>query len=69
MYGDPIVKSPDEFPLIQAAKLAISRTENLLARNSLNQYIVEISKDVEQSVQEGVTITSLINTILRSKQH
>ncbi len=56
MYGEPIVKSPDQFPLIQAAKWAISNTSDDQAKNYLYQYIKIMSEGVEQSVRDGNNI-------------
>jgi hypothetical protein len=61
MVGNPIVTSPDDYPLIQAAKWAIKQTNNADVKNHLYQYLKSMTRGVQKSADEGVTIVFLIN--------
>jgi hypothetical protein len=72
MYGEPITTSPDDYPLIQAARWAIGHTNNAAVRNYLNQYIQSMTQGVKESVANGVEIVFVIAhdiEILRGKYY
>ena len=56
MVGDPITTSPEDYPLIQAAKWALNQTDNENIKAELNRYIESMTRGVNKSVQDGVEI-------------
>lgn len=56
MHGNPKVMSPDDYPLIQSAKWALTETVDEGIRNRLNEYILSMQKGVTESIQNGVEI-------------
>lgn len=61
MIGKPIVTSPADYPLIQAANWAISETSNEKVDSYLQQYIASMTKGIEESVLEDLEIIFLVN--------
>ncbi|GAB4580608.1 MAG: hypothetical protein Fur0022_33500 [Anaerolineales bacterium] len=60
MYGKPMTISPEEYPLIQAAKWALGQTDNKGIQQELNQYIESTTIGVNESIQNGVEIVFII---------
>lgn len=56
LHGKPITTSPDDYPLIQAARWAVNQTSDEGVKSHLNQYIASMTKGVEDSVNNGVHI-------------
>lgn len=58
--GEPFTKSPEEYPLIQAAQWAIENATSTEIQDALKAYIESTSEGVLESAQNGVEITFVL---------
>lgn len=58
--GEPFTKSPEEYPLIQAARWAIENAKSPEIQDALKAYIESTSEGVLESTQNGVEITFVL---------
>jgi len=56
--------SPEEYPEIQAARWAISRTDDETVKRALEEYIRSIKEDVSKSSEDGFEITFILRHYL-----
>ena len=60
LWGEPITKSSDQYPLLQAAKWAIIQTDDVGTREHLQQYIESITKNVNESIANGFQVVFVV---------
>lgn len=58
--GEPFTKSPEEYPLIQAAQWALENATSAETQDALKAYIESMTEGVLESAQNGVEITFVI---------
>jgi hypothetical protein len=56
MFGRSDLKQAEEYPLIPAARWALSNSSDMSVRGALQQYIVSATEDVNRSILNGVEI-------------
>jgi hypothetical protein len=57
MFGYPVIKQAEEYPLVAAADWAISKSDNKVVLEELKQYIAVTTASTNESISNGVEIT------------
>lgn len=61
LYGQPIITQPDKFPLIMAAKWAVTKANNARVKNELIDYISLMTDGVNKSAHDGITTSFIVH--------
>ena len=61
LHGQYDLESVNDYPLLLAAKWAISKSDNESVQQNLRHYITTMTDDIKESLSRGVTIVFRIN--------